>query len=539
MAVLIYDAGGPAERRYPLRPGLSTIGRARDNDVVIGHSKVSRRHAEIVLVAGRAYFKDLGSSNRSHVNGEPVVLAELADGDEIRCGGALLRFSAAPDPTPMDPTDSEASGRADCPGERPEPARCMPGQPASTGLHAEAGDERSVILMPARPSAERALAKLEILLEIGTRLSAPGDVDGLMERALSLLFEYMAVDRAMILLPDADGRLQPRTLRTRPGIDADIGFYSQRIVDTALAQRRAVLTADAGVDTRFGGSESVIAQSIHASVCVPLTLRGDAAGALYADNLSLGHVYSNEDAQFLAAVAAQIAVALDNARLFERMREEAVYRSRLERFFPEAVSRHLREDDMLAVASTEITALFCDIAGYTALCSTLAPERVIVMLRRYFQLMVEEIVFPFGGTLEKYIGDALLAVWGAPYRRADDADRAVRAAVEMQRAVTRFNAEWAAQGNAPIAIHIGIDTGPAAAGNIGSERMLQYAAIGDTTNRASRICSAASAGEILVAERTVAALKDAHHLLEPLAPVTVKGKAAPLQLCRLCWREQS
>lgn len=532
MAVLIYDAGGPAERRYVLRPGVSTIGRARDNDIVIAHSKVSRRHAEIAMVAGRAYFKDLGSSNSSHVNGEPVELAELAEGDEIRCGGAVLLFSAAEDP------GSEAACRdTDAgPGEA-GPTPVVRGADSVTGLHAGTDGERSVILMPARPSAERSLAKLEILLEISARLSAPGEVDGLMDRALSLLFEYMAVDRAMILLADAQGRLQPKSLRTRPGIAADTGFYSQCIVDTALQEGRPVLTADAGLDARFGGSESVIAQSIHASVCVPLTLRGEAAGALYADNLSLGHTYSNEDAQFLAAVAAQIAVALDNARLFERMREEAVHRSRLERFFPEAVSRFLREDDMLAVASTEITAVFCDIAGYTALCSTLTPERVIAMLRRYFQLMVEDIVFPFGGTLEKYIGDALLAVWGAPYRCPDDADRAVRAAIEMQRALARFNAEWTAQGNAPIAIHIGIDTGAAAAGNIGSQRMLQYAAIGDTTNRASRICSVAQAGEILVAERTVAALATAHHRLEPMAPVRVKGKDAPLRLYRLHWGE--
>ena len=154
----------------------------------------------------------------------------------------------------------------------------------------------------------------------------------------------------------------------------------------------------------------------------------------------------------------------------------------------------------------------------------------------YFRVMVEDIVFPHQGTLEKYIGDALLAIWGAPYRSRDDAERAVCAAVEMQRAVAGFNADWTGAGHEPIAIHIGLNTGPAAAGNIGSERMLQYAAIGDTTNMASRICGAAAAGEILISERTAQALPDGRFPLEALAPAHVKGKDEPLRLYRLHWQ---
>lgn len=123
MAVLIYDAGGPAERRYVLRPGLSTIGRARDKDIVIAHSKVSRRHAEVAMVAGRAYFKELGSSNSSHVNGEPVELAELKEGDEIRCGGALLLFSAEEDRAASQ--DAEAGAPAPGAAARPPKRRCL------------------------------------------------------------------------------------------------------------------------------------------------------------------------------------------------------------------------------------------------------------------------------------------------------------------------------------------------------------------------------------------------------------------------------
>ncbi|MGB5833985.1 MAG: adenylate/guanylate cyclase domain-containing protein, partial [Thiohalocapsa sp.] len=283
-------------------------------------------------------------------------------------------------------------------------------------------------------------------------------------------------------------------------------------------------------------ADSIIAQGIHASLCVPLIAREAVAGVLYVDNLSLSAVYSEEDAEFVSTIANQIAIALDNARLFEQMRQEAIYSSKLARFFPEPVGRRLREDDGLAVINTEVTALFCDISGFTELCAWLAPEQIIAMLNRYFQIMVEDIVFPHQGTLEKYIGDALLAIWGAPYRGADDADRAVSAAVAMQQAVGPFNVEWTAAGHDPITIHIGLSTGQVAAGNIGSERLVQYAAIGDTTNVASRICDLAAPGEVLLSAETVAALGDQLWPLVNLGPVSVKGKCKPLHLYRLDWR---
>jgi adenylate cyclase len=528
MAALIYDPGGPAERLYPLQPGLNSVGRARENDVVVNHGNVSRHHAEIAIVANRVYFKDLGSSNRSYVNGAPVELAELGDGDELRLGSTPLIYHA--EVAGLDPNHGDAAvGKAP---HRREALRRMLAQMADDDRDAADG---SVIRVPRLSAGERALAKLEILLQISKRLSAPTEIDRLMERALELLFEYMAVDRAAILLLESGG-LVARAQRARPGITADEGFYSKRIANAALEKGIPVLTADAGLDTRFKASESIVTQSIHASVCVPLLAGDGASGVLYVDNLSLRNVYSDEDAEFLTAIASQIALALDNARLSQQMQREAVYRSKLERFFPEAVGRRLRESDTFAIVNTEITALFCDIAGFTRLCSTMTPERIIGLLNRYFRVMVEDIVFPHQGTLEKYIGDALLAIWGAPYRSPDDAERAVGAAVAMQRAVADFNADWTAAGNAPIAIHIGLNTGPAAAGNIGSERMLQYAAIGDTTNIASRICGVAAAGEILISERTAQALPDGRFPLEPLAPVHVKGKDEPLRLYRLPWQ---
>jgi adenylate cyclase len=217
------------------------------------------------------------------------------------------------------------------------------------------------------------------------------------------------------------------------------------------------------------------------------------------------------------------------------MQAEAVMRDKLERFFPDTVSRKLKEEGHLEIVETQVTALFADISDFTRISSEMEPRQVIEMLNEYFQVMVEEIVFPYEGTLEKYIGDALLAVWGAPYRKDDDAQRAVWAAIEMQWAVRRLNVEWVHRGKQPIQIHIGINTGKVAAGNIGSERLIQYAAIGDTTNVTSRICGAAKAGQILISESTFDQIEGLNLPLKKMPPVRVKGKEHPLQLYRVLW----
>jgi adenylate cyclase len=160
------------------------------------------------------------------------------------------------------------------------------------------------------------------------------------------------------------------------------------------------------------------------------------------------------------------------------------------------------------------------------------------MLNEYFSVMVEGIVFQFEGTLEQYIGDALLAVWGAPYQHPNDAERAVKAAIEMQKAVTQLNQRWAQRWNFNIQIHIGVNTGVVAAGNIGSEELFQYGTIGTTTNISSRICDVAHAGEILISQSTLDELKQCDVPLQQLPPTYVKGIPEPLQIYRLWWNQQ-
>ncbi|MEB3159916.1 MAG: adenylate/guanylate cyclase domain-containing protein, partial [Synechocystis sp.] len=280
-------------------------------------------------------------------------------------------------------------------------------------------------------------------------------------------------------------------------------------------------------------------QVIHASMCVPLKPRDEIIGLIYVDNLSLTNLYSHEDLEFLTSLANQAAIAIENAQLYQKIQAEAVMRSKLERFFSHTVRQKLREKggSLWDITDTEVTILFADISSYTALSSQRSPREIITFLNEYFTVMVEEIIFPLDGTLEKYVGDALLACWGAPYAQPDDTEKAVQAAIAMQKAVQRLNEQWKANTGLEIAIHIGLNTGHVAAGNIGSRELIQYAVIGDTTNVCSRICSVAKAGEIILADSTVAKLDRQSYPVEPLAPVRVKGKDNPLRLYRLPWHQ--
>ena len=180
-----------------------------------------------------------------------------------------------------------------------------------------------------------------------------------------------------------------------------------------------------------------------------------------------------------------------------------------------------------------MTVLFADIRGFTAMAEQMQPDAIAALLTDYFTEMVE-VIFEHGGTLDKFIGDALMALWGAPVAHPDDARRAHQAAVAMQQTVEGLNQRWRAAGRTTIAVGIGINYGDVFVGNIGSHRRLEYTVIGDVVNVAQRLSAEAGPGEILVSEafrHAVSAPVDAEHL-----PGTgLKGKTQTVEVFRVRW----
>jgi adenylate cyclase len=154
------------------------------------------------------------------------------------------------------------------------------------------------------------------------------------------------------------------------------------------------------------------------------------------------------------------------------------------------------------------------------------------MLNDYFELMVD-VVFEHGGILDKFIGDAIMALWGAPVRRSDDATRAVQAAVEMQKKIVEFNADRIAQGKPPLKAGIGVHTGTVVVGNMGSSKALSYTAIGDGVNLASRLCGLAREDQVVISEECASKAGKEKFVLEALPPAKVKNREQPVQIYRV------
>lgn len=535
MAKIVIKSADQDETTVIVTPGAAaTIGRAEANEVPVWHGSLSRKHARITFEGEEALIEDLGSRNGTFVGRDERRLPagerfRLGATEALRCGDVTMTFFRDDQATDSDfrPTLMTGATRL---SHSLEELLSRPGAGATTALRASGDTDE-----------DRLRNKLEILLQVSQLLSSPRPVEEVLVQILELAFQILDIDRAILLLVE-DGVVSPRVSRDRKGGRVPDQALSLSVVRHVIDANEAALFADAQTDARLEQAESVMAFAIAGAMCAPLTPpRLSPIGALYVDTLTPPTRFDEQDLEFLLAFANLAAVAIHNAKLSEKLAHEAVARHALLRFFPQAAAETIMSGGLsLEPKLAEATALFCDISGWTALCSKLGPLETIELLNIYFPIM-SKVVFRHAGTLEKYIGDAMLAVWGVPIETANAARDAVAAAVDMQRAMHELNERWLAgdgdgPAREPLDIHIGINSGIVAAGNIGSADYLQYATIGDATNVAARICGVANDGEIVVDEATRRRMGDHTFDLEPLPLTEVKGKSEPLLLYRVRWR---
>jgi len=479
--VLVSPTG---DRRFPLA-GTETlvVGRDLACEVPILDPGVSRRHAEVRVGDKSIELTDLGSRNGTWINGRRVTNGTARANDTVSFGSVrfqLLLERAAPGLTP---TMSVAfDGSATMIRERAMPSR-----------------EQAV--------ADIAGRRLSQLVTIAQRLGGLSTVESLLVTIVDGLFSAFDADRVAILLPGAGDALESRIARDRAG--TDIPRPVPRAIASGVAERQvALLTHDAREDARTVG-ESVMQQAVRSAMAAPLLGEGRATiGVLYVDNLRDAYSFSDDDLDFLVAFAGIAAAAVERESATERLREAARVRDNFERYFtPQLAERIVSETGVVAPGGERrhVTVLFSDIRGFTAIAESLPPLSMAAQLNEYFGVMVD-CVFRHQGALDKFIGDALMAYWGAPVASEHDADRAVAAAVDMQQELTMLNTRWRLEGRPLLSVGIGLHAGDAFIGNIGSPRRLEYTLIGNTVNVANRFCSAAAGGEILVSESVRAAL---------------------------------
>ncbi len=230
--------------------------------------------------------------------------------------------------------------------------------------------------------------------------------------------------------------------------------------------------------------------------------------------------FTDRDRALLESLAAQLSVAIENARLYRQI--DALFRSYMS---PDIAQALIADPSQAALGGSvaEITVLFADLRGFTSFSERSSPEAVVDMLNRSFGAAAP-IVLAEGGTVTQFVGDALMAIFNVPVAQPDHALRAARAALEMQRAVEEIASERAGSPR----FRVGINTGEALVGNIGSAELRHYTAIGDTVNLASRLETSAEPGQIVISASTAALLGHAA-IVEPLPPIILKGKELPVE----------
>lgn len=519
------------DQAFDLRPGSTlVVGRALNSDIPVFDPTISRRHAEVICDDGGVQVRDLGSSNGSFLNGAKIDSTKVAPGDIVTFGKVAFRLKElAPTPEPQ---------RLPTPGADPAPragatiVRQIPASPSAAGL----GTSLRPAMPDAAASASAATAadyaksqdKLEKLLDVAKALTGTTSIDALLNTVAEKVFAILDVDRVSILLMDDRGELLPRISRDKKGSDAGRTVPTS-IARTAVQDKVAILSDNAPEDQRFGG-QSILMQRVRSAICVPLIGSEDRVlGVLYVDNLTTTHRFGEEDLQFLIAFSGIAAVAIENGQFSERIRREMLVRSNFQRYFaPKLADRIASSPGAVKLGGEKrpVAVLFSDIRGFTALSETMKPDDMASLLTEYFTQMVD-CVFRNGGNLDKFIGDAVMAQWGAPLGSDEDADLAMRAAIEMIAELDKLNAHWASEGRPQLQIGIGLNYGEAFAGNIGSEQRLEFTVIGDTVNIASRLCGVAEGRQILISDAMRRALAKPPKLLERDA-MPLKGKTQPV-----------
>ncbi len=503
----------------PLKTGRTRFGRAPKNDVLLNDPEVSKYHAEIWIGAEGAVLKDLGSSNGTYVNTRAVDQHLLAPGDELEIGGCKFRYEKTVAPHRRSSVTIVAQSPID-------------GTQVLATSHMEA----------LKPGAEirdaellrRRYDRVRTAFDAVGQLIETTDIALLCQRILEVAFRLVNAESGAVMLFDAEANLVPWASRGKKADESPDILISRTIVDQVIRDRTAVLASDALTDRRWSSAESVVLSGVRSLMCVPLLCAENVYGLLHVGNTSVVAAFSQADLELMTGIGSGAGVALSNAFMAHQLAEEVRTRESLGRFLSPVLVEQVMQNNLelgRGGAEREVTVMFADIRGFTSLTERSAPQDVVSLLNEYFDQMVE-VVFRHHGVLDKYIGDALMAVWGTPVGSAEDAQRAITAAREMQEVLASLNELRVERGQEPIAIGVGLASGACVAGAIGARKRMEYTVIGDAVNLASRLAGLARAGQVLCDEPTYArAGRPAGS--EPLEPAKVKGKNRPVAVFSL------
>jgi predicted ATPase/class 3 adenylate cyclase len=382
-------------------------------------------------------------------------------------------------------------------------------------------------------------------LDLNTIMKAAQTISGevvlgrLLEKLLRIVIENAGAQRGVLLLSrngeyriEAVGSVVPDEILVMMSIALDSAegatLVPVSVIHYAARTKEAVVVDDAQQDGRFMSSRYVRDRGTRSILCQPILGQGDSIGAVYLENDLISAAFTADRARLLALLSGQIAVSIKNAELVENLEQKVRERTAqleirtqfIEQTFGRYMSNEIAESLLKSPEGLDFggqkkiaTILMSDLRGFTAFSENLPPETVVRLLNYYFAEMTT-IIQKHNGTIDEFMGDGILVIFGAPLQRPNDAERAVACALEMQLAMPQVNAWNASHGFPKLEMGIGINTGEVVAGNVGSRKRAKYSVIGNNVNIASRIESHTAGGQVLISANTRDAVK---------TPVAIRG----------------
>jgi adenylate cyclase len=526
---------------HPFTGEKMTLGRSKKSDLPLKDITVSRHHAEIKKDEGGYLLLDLGSYNGTSLNGKLIQSAPLHFGDKVQIGLTRLTFlekkalgSGTFDSLILTTDGEFETGEQKIVESSPRrtygESRELLASLRKRADRTEEGKAEEIKAENSLTDLARINKVLFVLYEISRQLNQITDFDQLLRKIMDLVFIVIDADYGfLVVLGGQDGKeLTPAVIKHREKLSKEGKELkaSRTLITKVIQDKVALLTSNAMADTRLDGAKSLYLQEIKSAMCVPLWRKDKVIGVIQLGTSRLENQFTQDDLELLKAIGSQMAMVIEQAALNDKIREEERMRNRLERFHsPQVIEMILKggqetKDRIMDPKELTATVLFMDIVGFTNLSERMPPREITILLNRFFSRMTD-ITFHYDGTLDKYIGDGLMAVFGAPIQKDDDAIRAIQAALDMKKELGLM------MGNTPddkrFDIRIGINTGKVVAGNIGSPKRMDYTVIGDPVNVASRLESIGDPNQILIGEETYRLTKDRFRV-QLVGPKKVKGK---------------
>jgi adenylate cyclase len=476
MIIIDYTLPPTPAKRFEAKADSIIIGRSApghtvDLDLTPDHT-VSRRHALLTYEEGIYSLEDLGSKYGTFVNDRQIIRkVQLKPGDRVTVGQTILDIFF------LD-------------------AGILTSSVSAT----ESTPNLLLDIEPDLASLETARRRLMVLYELSETLGTTQSVDSLLRAVVEHLCKVLPdAHRGAVLL------WEQQELALKAYVPEQFKpAVSFNLASLAIESREAFIWRRGKWGKTGMLSDSVIRHGTQSAIYAPLIWQGEVLGVVFVDNFMAKSAFNDDDLRLLMAMANQAAMFVKNYALQRELRHEEVVRSNLLRQFSpqvaERLERLLKDTSPLRIGGKRAdpaTILTSDVRGFTSLSAEMEPNDVVAMLNELFSACIP-IIFKHNGTVDKYVGDAILAVFGSPDPDERQWENAVRAAMEMQQAMARVSEERARRGQPVCQVGIGIHTGAVLHGFIGAEEHMEFTVIGDAVNRASRYCDGAGPGEIII-----------------------------------------